>query len=109
LKNAPILLLDEATSSLDSYSEAKVQRAVDRLVSGRLAITIAHRLSTLRNVSRILVLENGRAVGLGTHAHLLERCDTYRRLWEAQAAGLSAPAFASDAAPDRSETEAPGP
>jgi len=108
LKNAPILLLDEATSSLDSYSEARVQRAVDRLASGRLAVTIAHRLSTLRNVSRILVLENGHAVGLGTHAQLLERCDTYRRLWEAQAAGLSAPAFASDVAPDRGETEGPG-
>ncbi len=90
LKNAPILLLDEATSSLDSYSEGKVQRAIDRLVAGRLAITVAHRLSTLRNVSRILVLENGRMAGLGTHPQLMERCATYRRLWEAQAAGLSA-------------------
>ena len=66
LKNAPILLLDEATSSLDSYSEARVQRAVDRLASGRLAISVAHRLSTLRNATRILVLEQGHAVGLGT-------------------------------------------
>ena len=53
LKNAPILLLDEATSSLDSYSEARVQLAVDRLVTGRLVISVAHRLSTLRNASRI--------------------------------------------------------
>ncbi len=84
LKNAPILLLDEATSSLDSYAEARVQRALDRLVQGRLAISIAHRLSTLRNATRILVIENGVSVGLGTHAELLDRSSTYRRLWEAQ-------------------------
>jgi ATP-binding cassette, subfamily B, bacterial MsbA len=84
LKNAPILLLDEATSSLDSYSEARVQRAVDRLAVGRLAISVAHRLSTLRNATRILVLEQGHAVGLGTHTELLANCLTYRRLWEAQ-------------------------
>jgi ABC-type multidrug transport system fused ATPase/permease subunit len=84
LKNAPILLLDEATSSLDSYSEARVQRAVDRLAVGRLAISVAHRLSTLRNASRIIVLEQGQVVGLGTHHELLDKCLTYRRLWEAQ-------------------------
>jgi ABC-type multidrug transport system fused ATPase/permease subunit len=84
LKNAPILLLDEATSSLDSYSEARVQRAVDRLVSGRMAVSVAHRLSTLRNASRILVLEQGRVMGLGTHQQLLATCPTYVRLWEAQ-------------------------
>jgi ABC-type multidrug transport system fused ATPase/permease subunit len=85
LKNAPILLLDEATSSLDSYAEARVQRALDRLVEGRLAISVAHRLSTLRNATRILVIENGVVVGLGTHAELLARSATYQRLWEAQA------------------------
>jgi ABC-type multidrug transport system fused ATPase/permease subunit len=85
LKNAPILLLDEATSSLDSYAEARVQRALDRLVAGRLAISVAHRLSTLRNASRILVIEDGHVVGLGPHAELLERSPTYRRLWDAQA------------------------
>ena len=84
LKNAPILLLDEATSSLDSYSEARVQRAVDRLAEGRIAISVAHRLSTLRNATRILVLEQGSIVGLGTHKELLANCPTYRRLWEAQ-------------------------
>jgi len=89
LKNAPILLLDEATSSLDSYSEARVQRAVDRLVTGRLAISVAHRLSTLRNASRILVLEQGQVVGLGTHLELLATCPTYVRLWEAQEAYAS--------------------
>lgn len=84
LKNAPILLLDEATSSLDSYAEVRVQRALDRLVEGRLAISVAHRLSTLRNATRILVIENGVSVGLGPHAELLRNCTTYRRLWEAQ-------------------------
>lgn len=84
LKNAPILLLDEATSSLDSYSEARVQRAVDRLSDGRLVFSIAHRLSTLRNATRILVLESGRVVGLGKHDELLVTCPTYRRLWFAQ-------------------------
>src|SRR5690606_7079297 len=62
LKNAPVLLLDEATSSLDSVAEARVQHAIDRLMVGRLTITVAHRLSTLRHATRILVLEQGRAV-----------------------------------------------
>lgn len=84
LKNAPILLLDEATSSLDSHAELRVQRAIDRLVAGRLVVTVAHRLSTLRNATRILVLSGGRAVGLGTHHELLSRCEAYRLLWEAQ-------------------------
>ena len=89
LKNAPILLLDEATSSLDSYSESRVQRAVDQLAVGRLAISVAHRLSTLRNATRILVLEQGQVVGLGTHTELLAGCATYRRLWEAQGGYVS--------------------
>ena len=93
LKNAPILLLDEATSSLDSYSEARVQRAVDRLVSGRMAISVAHRLSTLRNASRILVLEQGLVMGLGTHQQLLATCPTYVRLWEAQEVSGSSETF----------------
>ena len=84
LKDAAILLLDEATSSLDSHSEARVQRAVDRLARGRIVLSVAHRLSTLRNASRILVLEDGRAVGLGTQAELLLNCPTFRRLAEAQ-------------------------
>jgi len=86
LKNAPILLLDEATSSLDSFSEAKVQRAIDRLAAGRMTIAVAHRLSTLRAANRILVLDDGRVAGLGTHNELLAGCAVYRRLWDAQAA-----------------------
>jgi ABC-type multidrug transport system fused ATPase/permease subunit len=61
-----------------------VQRAVDRLARGRIVLSVAHRLSTLRNASRILVLEDGRAVGLGTQAELMLNCPTFRRLAEAQ-------------------------
>lgn len=103
LKNAPILLLDEATSSLDSYSEARVQRAVDRLAVGRLCISVAHRLSTLRNATRILVVEQGHAVGLGTHKELLATCLTYRRLWEAQGTYT-----ASEVLPDSTPAEITG-
>jgi len=91
LKNAPLLLLDEATSSLDSLSEAKVQRAIDRLVEGRTTFIVAHRLSTLRGASRILVLEGGRAVGLSPHEALLRECGLYRRMWETQLLGDPAP------------------
>lgn len=84
LKNAPMLLLDEATSSLDSLAEAKVQRAVDRLMEGRTTFIVAHRLSTLRHASRILVLDRGAMVGFAPHAELLETCALYRRLWETQ-------------------------
>jgi ATP-binding cassette, subfamily B, bacterial len=90
LKNAEILLLDEATSSLDSYSEALVQRAIDRLSRGRLVLSVAHRLSTLRHASRILVLEGGRPVGLGTTAELLAGCATFQRLWNAQSSAAGA-------------------
>ena len=103
LKNAEILLLDEATSSLDSYSEALVQRAIDRLSRGRLVLSVAHRLSTLRNASRILVLEGGRPVGLGTTVELLGGCATFQRLWNAQSSGAApfgAPSVGGAALPE---------
>jgi ATP-binding cassette, subfamily B, bacterial MsbA len=84
LKNAPLLLLDEATSSLDSIAEVRVQRAIARLMQGRTTLVAAHRLSTLRNATKILVLEGGRIVSLGTHDDLLARCPLYRRMWNAQ-------------------------
>ncbi|HEU4631882.1 MAG TPA: ABC transporter ATP-binding protein [Gemmatimonadaceae bacterium] len=84
LKNAPLLFLDEATSSLDSLSEQRVQAAVDRLMRGRTTFIVAHRMSTLRDVDRILVLDQGRMVGLDTHERLLATCPIYRRLWSHQ-------------------------
>lgn len=84
LKNAPLLFLDEATSSLDSVSERKLQAALDHLMRGRTTFVIAHRLSTLRSADRILVLDAGRLVGLGTHEELMRTCPTYHRLWTFQ-------------------------
>jgi ATP-binding cassette subfamily B protein len=85
LRDAPILLLDEATSALDSESELAVQRALDRLMTGRTVIAVAHRLSTLRDFDRILVVENGRIVQDGAPA-LLERVSgPYRDLLRRQA------------------------
>ena len=86
LKNAPVLLLDEATSSLDSLSESKLQRAIDAAVRDRTTFVVAHRLSTLRNATRILVLDAGQCVGLGTHAELLASCPLYSEMWRAQQA-----------------------
>jgi len=86
LANAPVLILDEATSSLDSESEALIQEAIQRLMVGRTAIIIAHRLSTVRALDRILVFDSGRIVEDGPHAALVRRKDgLYRRLFERQA------------------------
>jgi ATP-binding cassette subfamily B protein len=89
LADAPILILDEATASLDSESEALIQEAMERLMTGRTVIVIAHRLSTVRALDRILVFERGQVIEEGTHAALVVRRDgTYRRLFERQAMGL---------------------
>lgn len=87
LADAPILILDEATSSLDSESEALIQDAMERLMVGRTTIVIAHRLSTVRTLDRILVFNQGRIVEEGSHAALLHRpAGLYRRLFEQQSA-----------------------
>lgn len=91
LADTPVLVLDEATSSLDSESEALIQEAIERLMTGRTSIVIAHRLSTVRMLDRILVFESGCVVEEGTHEELLRReGGTYRRLCERQALGLVA-------------------
>lgn len=85
LADAPILILDEATSSLDSESEALIQEAMDRLIQDRTAIVIAHRLSTVRSLDRILVFDRGRIAEEGTHASLARRPGgIYRALFERQ-------------------------
>jgi ATP-binding cassette subfamily B protein len=86
LADAPVLILDEATSSLDSESEALIQQAMERLMKGRTAIVIAHRLSTVRSLDRILVFDRGEIVEQGTHATLANRAGgIYRGLFERQA------------------------
>jgi ATP-binding cassette subfamily B protein len=88
LKNAPILVLDEATSSLDSESEALIQEALWTLLSGRTAIVIAHRLSTVRRMDRLVVLERGTIVEQGTHEELVRRGGIYAALWARQSGGF---------------------
>lgn len=84
LKNAPILILDEATSALDTESEQMVQKALDNLMVNRTTFVIAHRLSTVLNADKIIVLENGTVVESGTHKKLLEQNGLYSRLCSAQ-------------------------
>ncbi|XKT74154.1 MAG: ABC transporter ATP-binding protein [Patescibacteria group bacterium UBA2163] len=89
LKNAPFLVLDEATSALDSESEVEIQKAFHTLMEGKTVIAIAHRLSTLREMDRIIVFEEGKIVQDGTHEELLkEEGGVYARLWNHQAGGF---------------------
>jgi subfamily B ATP-binding cassette protein MsbA len=85
LRDAPILILDEATSSLDSESEKEVQKALEVLMRGRTVLVIAHRLSTVRNAHRIVVIKGGRIVEEGDHQSLLELGGEYARLYRIQA------------------------
>lgn len=84
LRNPPILILDEATSNLDAESEQIIQKALARLLTGRTTFVIAHRLSTVMNAHRILVIENGRIIETGRHEELLQKGGVYKRLYQLQ-------------------------
>lgn len=84
LKNAPILLLDEATSALDTESERHIQKSLDSLLKGRTAFVVAHRLSTIVNADRIVVMREGEIVEIGTHEELLEKKGVYEHLYSIQ-------------------------
>ncbi|NOG71681.1 ABC transporter ATP-binding protein [Roseicella sp. DB1501] len=89
LKDAPILVLDEATSALDSEVEAAIQEQLGTLMQGKTVLAIAHRLSTLSRMDRLVVLQHGRIVEEGTHAALLRRDGTYARLWRQQSGAFA--------------------
>jgi subfamily B ATP-binding cassette protein MsbA len=84
LKNAPVLILDEATSSLDTKSERRIQEALDKLMTNRTTLVIAHRLSTVENADRIIVLDQGRIVESGTHKELMAARGQYEGLYRMQ-------------------------
>ena len=84
LKDAPILILDEATSALDSESEKLIQGALTSLMKNRTSIVVAHRLSTIAALDRIIVLDNGTIIEDGTHQQLLNRAGAYASLWNHQ-------------------------
>ena len=82
LKDPKILILDEATASVDAYTEAMIQEALDVLLSGRTSIIIAHRLSTILNADRIIVMEKGKIIEEGTHDSLLTKGGKYGQLYK---------------------------
>jgi ATP-binding cassette subfamily B protein len=88
LKNAPILIMDEATSSLDSVTEKAIQDSLDAVMQGKTVIVVAHRLSTIAHLDRILVFDRGEIVEDGSHAELIARKGLYHRLWTRQSDGF---------------------
>ena len=98
LKNAPILIFDEATSALDSHSEKKIQKSLQTLMKGKTVIAIAHRLSTLREMDKIIMFDKGKIVEQGSHESLLRKKGKYYKLYKMQSDG-----FISTASPIKTE------
>lgn len=90
LKDPRVVILDEPTSALDSLTEAKVQKGLEVLTEGRSTITVAHRLSTVRNADKILILRAGKLLAMGSHMELLRNCPEYREMVELQTGGFLA-------------------
>jgi ATP-binding cassette subfamily B protein len=88
LKDAPILLLDEATSALDSESESYIQKSLEKLMKSRTTVVVAHRLSTIRKMDRIIVVDKGRVIDSGPHEQLLKTSQLYKKLWSHQSGGI---------------------
>ena len=88
LKNAPIIMLDEATAYADPESEAEVESAVAKLVAGKTLVVIAHRLSTVQNADKIVVVNNGSIEAEGTHEQLMEACPLYATMYRAHIGAL---------------------
>lgn len=103
LKDAPILVLDEATSALDSEVEASIQAALERVMEGKTVLAIAHRLSTLSEMDRIIVMEQGRIIEMGSHEVLLAQGGLYAQFWSRQSGGFIRTDGESRAAQDAAE------
>ena len=88
LKNAPILILDEATSALDSESEKFIQESLKELMKEKTVIAIAHRLSTLKEMNKIIVLDGGKIVETGNHSELLDKKGKYYEFYKMQSSGF---------------------
>ncbi len=88
IREKPIIILDEATSALDSESEQRIKEAFENLWQGKTVIAIAHRLSTLRNMDRIIVISKGEIVETGSHNELLAQGGIYKQLWERQSGSM---------------------
>lgn len=108
LKNSKILLLDEATSALDTTTEKQLQQALSTLMNGRTSLTIAHRLSTVVDSDKLIVLANGRVVEQGSHAELVEKGGAYAAMWSAQIQTAQAEAAGKEGDPNgASSSDAP--
>ena len=88
VKNAPILILDEAPSAFDSKSEKIIQENLEKIMKDRTVIAVAHRLSTLKSMDFIVVIDHGRVVQIGSHSELLDKQGLYKQLWDLQTDGF---------------------